>query len=156
VKQKRAYFNTLTHTKLISLLLTATFHHPDLPIYPPNIQKYIPSLPPTTAPPPPQSHQIQSHLHPPSSFHNPHPPPTNPPTNPSLPQPPTTTTTDPYTSDDGYDTDPPAHYPKPGHGLARNLRPESEDLQWLVDDNSGVFSHGWRGDGSGVGADGVV
>ncbi|KAL2358680.1 hypothetical protein BJ546DRAFT_946182 [Cryomyces antarcticus] len=42
---------------------------------------------------------------------------------------------------DGYDTDPPAHYPKPGHGLARQMRPESEDLQWLVDDNFEVFSH---------------
>jgi hypothetical protein len=42
---------------------------------------------------------------------------------------------------DGYDTDPPAHYPKPGNGIARNLRPESEDLQWLVDDNFEVFSH---------------
>ena len=29
------------------------------------------------------------------------------------------------------DTDPPAHYPKPGNGLARTLRPESEDLQFL-------------------------
>ncbi|KAF2789510.1 hypothetical protein K505DRAFT_328193 [Melanomma pulvis-pyrius CBS 109.77] len=58
--------------------------------------------------------------------------------------------------DDGYDTDPPAHYPKAGHGLARTLRPESEDLQWLVDDNFGVFSHGWKGDGSGVGADATL
>lgn len=58
--------------------------------------------------------------------------------------------------DDGYDTDPPAHYPKAGNGLARTLRPESEDLQWLVDDNFEVFSHGWKGDGSGVGADGAL
>lgn len=58
--------------------------------------------------------------------------------------------------DDGYDTDPPAHYPKAGNGLARTLRPESEDLQWLVDDNFEVFSHGWKGDGSGIGADGVL
>jgi len=42
---------------------------------------------------------------------------------------------------DGYDDDPPAHYPKPGDGLARTMRPESEDLQWLVDDNFEVFSH---------------
>ena len=58
--------------------------------------------------------------------------------------------------DDGYDTDPPAHYPKAGNGLARTLRPESEDLQWLVDDNFEVFSHGWKGDGSGMGADGIL
>ncbi|KAF2745061.1 hypothetical protein M011DRAFT_479217 [Sporormia fimetaria CBS 119925] len=55
--------------------------------------------------------------------------------------------------DDGYDTDPPAHYPKPGNGLARTLRPETEDMAWLVDDNYEVFSHHWRGDGSGVGPD---
>lgn len=42
---------------------------------------------------------------------------------------------------DGYDTDPPAHYPKPGNGVARTLRPEAEDLQWLVDENTEVFSH---------------
>lgn len=56
--------------------------------------------------------------------------------------------------DDSYDTDPPAHYPKAGNGLARTLRPDSEDLGWLVDDNFEVFSHGWKADGSAVGADG--
>ena len=61
-----------------------------------------------------------------------------------------------YEEDDGYDTDPPAHYPKAGQGLARTLRPESEDLQWLVDDNFEVFSHGWKGDGSELGADGTL
>ncbi|KAF9739994.1 transferase family III-like protein [Paraphaeosphaeria minitans] len=58
--------------------------------------------------------------------------------------------------DDGYDSDPPANYPKAGNGLAGTLRPESEDLQWLVDDNFEVFSHGWKGDGTGMGADGVL
>lgn len=61
-----------------------------------------------------------------------------------------------YEEDDGYDTDPPAHYPKAGQGLARTMRPESEDLQWLVDDNFEVFSHSWKGDGSGLGADGTL
>lgn len=42
---------------------------------------------------------------------------------------------------DGYDTDPPAHYPKPGNGLSRTLRPDFEDLEHLVDDNFEVFSH---------------
>ncbi|KIW08140.1 hypothetical protein, variant [Verruconis gallopava] len=42
---------------------------------------------------------------------------------------------------DGYDTDPPAHYPKAGNGLARTLPPETEDLDWLVDENDDVFSH---------------
>jgi hypothetical protein len=40
---------------------------------------------------------------------------------------------------DGYETDPPAHYPKPGNGLARTLPPESEDVPWLLDDNFDVF-----------------
>ncbi|USP73732.1 sphingoid long-chain base transporter rsb1 [Curvularia clavata] len=61
-----------------------------------------------------------------------------------------------YDEDDGYDTDPPAHYPKAGNGLARNMRPESEDLNWLVDDNFEVFSHSWKGDGTGMGADGTL
>lgn len=72
------------------------------------------------------------------------------------PQPPRTTIDlagNQYDEDDGYDTDPPAHYPKAGNGLARTLRPESEDLNWLVDDNFEVFSHGWKGDGTGLGAD---
>ena len=42
---------------------------------------------------------------------------------------------------DGYDTDPPAHYPKPGNGLARTLRPDADDLEFLVDSNTDVFSH---------------
>ncbi|KAF2458017.1 hypothetical protein BDY21DRAFT_303220 [Lineolata rhizophorae] len=42
---------------------------------------------------------------------------------------------------DGYDTDPPAHYPKPGNGLFRTLPPDSEDLERLVDENTQPFSH---------------
>lgn len=42
---------------------------------------------------------------------------------------------------DFFDDDPPAHYPKPGFGLAQNLPPESEHLPWLVDENDEVFSH---------------
>jgi hypothetical protein len=61
-----------------------------------------------------------------------------------------------YEEDDGYDTDPPTRYVKAGNGLARTMRPESEDLQWLVDDNFEVFSHGWKGDGTGMGADGTL
>lgn len=67
-------------------------------------------------------------------------------------------TEDPY--GDGYDSDPPAHYPRPGNGLARTLRPESEDLQWLVDDNLEVFSHVYTNDGqgglNGFGTDGAM
>lgn len=48
---------------------------------------------------------------------------------------------------DGYnDDDPPAHFPQPGHGLARTLPPEQDDLQWLVDDNYEVYSHIYQTD----------
>lgn len=95
----------------------------------------------------PAEAQLLGEIHtqqPPGPFH---------PTSSAKPQPSTTVETHLDEYDDGYDTDPPAHYPKAGNGLARTLRPESEDLQWLVDDNFEVFSHGWKGDGTGLGAD---
>lgn len=45
-----------------------------------------------------------------------------------------------------YDDDPPAHYPKPGHGLAATLPPEEDDLHLLVDDNHEVYSHIYQTD----------
>jgi len=189
--QKRAYFSTLPQAKLVSLLLIATVRHPELPIYPPNVQGLIPSvatmkaqpLPPAPVPqrfPQPQYQHPSAFQHPSlTSTSNGHTPtgqtphshnfsshsdmdpseaqllgesrdqPQQPPISMDL-------AGHQYEEDDGYDTDPPAHYPKPGHGLARTLRPESEDLNWLVDDNFEVFSHGWKGDGSGMGADGTL
>jgi hypothetical protein len=41
---------------------------------------------------------------------------------------------------DGYETDPPSHYPRAGCGLARTLPPEEDDLPWLLDDNEDVFN----------------
>ena len=43
--------------------------------------------------------------------------------------------------DDIHDTDPPAHYPRPGNGLARNIKSDYEGLERLVDDNTDVFCH---------------
>lgn len=52
---------------------------------------------------------------------------------------------------DGYaDVDPPTGFPRPGHGLARTLPPEQEDLQWLVDDNYDVYSHYYQSDPQGA------
>lgn len=42
---------------------------------------------------------------------------------------------------DGYETDPPQHYPKPGSGLSSTLPPEAADEPWLVDDNLDAFNH---------------
>lgn len=65
-----------------------------------------------------------------------------------------------YDEDDGYSTDPPAHYPKPGHGLMRTLPPESEDANLMIDKDFdrewAVFSHHYKGDGSGIGPDGTL
>lgn len=44
--------------------------------------------------------------------------------------------------EDKWLTDPTAiNFPRPGNGLLSRMRPESEDLPWLVDDNLEVFSH---------------
>ncbi|KAF2735075.1 hypothetical protein EJ04DRAFT_576458 [Polyplosphaeria fusca] len=235
--QKRAYFSAIPPQTLVSLLLHATVRHPELPLFPPNIEDLIsddPSallakIPPTkplptipahahhapthSRPSPPNGvnstsgtprsqhmgtdsseidpaeaqllgeirrshqtlnqalHSTNSHTIPTSHAH----PQTINPTSTSLSKPHhqlhtpapavdalhNMTVNAPLDAqldelDDGYDTDPPAHYPKAGNGLARTMRPESEDLQWLVDDNFEVFSHGWKGDGSGVGADGEM
>ena len=45
---------------------------------------------------------------------------------------------------DGYDSDPPAHFPKPGNGL--KLRSDIDELEWLIDDNFEVFSHIYKVD----------
>ncbi|UPX14458.1 uncharacterized protein EKO05_0004938 [Ascochyta rabiei] len=165
IDEKRAYLSTLTQPHLVSLLLHATIRHPELPIFPPNVADLVPDSSSITSQPqpPPVPTGIQ---------------PTAPAVTPLAQTPNTSTSSEAqllrnmgtraqprvtldmagnqYEEDDGYDTDPPAHYPKAGQGLARTMRPESEDLQWLVDDNFEVFSHGWKGDGSGLGADGTL
>jgi hypothetical protein len=42
---------------------------------------------------------------------------------------------------DGYDTDPPSHYPASGNGLARTLPPETEDIPWLIEHSFDSISH---------------
>ncbi|KAG9206881.1 hypothetical protein G6514_000171 [Epicoccum nigrum] len=160
IDEKRAYFSTLPQSQLVSLLLHAAIRHPELPVFPTNVADLLPD-PSTISSQAPPARAVQ----PTAAASTP------------LAQTPNTTASSSeaqvlremgiraqprvtldmagnrYEEDDGYDTDPPAHYPKAGQGLARTLRPESEDLQWLVDDNFEVFSHGWKGDGSGAGAD---
>ncbi|KAJ4412394.1 hypothetical protein N0V91_000867 [Didymella pomorum] len=166
IDEKRAYLSTLAQPQLVSLLLHATIRHPELPIFPSNVADLIPDASTIVSQPrpAPSSTTIQTVA---STV------------TPSAQTPNTSASSSEaqvlremgmraqprvtldmagnrYEEDDGYDTDPPAHYPKAGQGLARTLRPESEDLQWLVDDNFEVFSHAWKGDGSGLGADGTL
>lgn len=60
--------------------------------------------------------------------------------------------TDSSPAPDPFDDDPPAHFPKPGFGLARTLPPESEHLPFLVDENTDVFSHFFPVERAGGGA----
>ncbi|KAF5848705.1 hypothetical protein GGP41_009787 [Bipolaris sorokiniana] len=184
VDQKRAYFSTLPQHQLVGLLLTATIRHPELPVFPPNVRTLISDT--SNAKAQPQEQQQQQQVQEQQNQQQPPPPTLQQPSitspaNGATPQfsshpqselgsteaqtlgdnsnQPLTTIDlagNQYDEDDGYDTDPPAHYPKAGNGLARTLRPESEDLNWLVDDNFEVFSHGWKGDGTGMGADGTL
>jgi hypothetical protein len=170
--EKRAYLSSLPQNHLIDLLLTASNLHSDLPIFPPNIQNLstIPSQQtPAPQPYPQQSTQYQAPppFHPTTSTTSPqngHTPGLDDSAEPqglgeshqNLPRTTIDLAGNQYEEDDGYDTDPPAHYPKAGNGLARTLRPESEDLNWLVDDNFEVFSHSWKGDGTGLAADGSL
>ncbi|TID24951.1 hypothetical protein E2P81_ATG04056 [Venturia nashicola] len=130
--EKRARLSTLPQSRLLELLIQASSIHPDLALFPASA-----TLKPEAAPTAPVE---------------------------------TTASggggldidgeedanAEPY---DGYDTDPPSHYPKAGNGVARTLRPETEDLQWLVDENVEVFSHETNylspsetnGNGNGVG-----
>lgn len=113
--QKRNRLTQLPQSRLIDLVLRASSLQPSLPLFP--TQSSI-SNPPTTAGAASSTYGNTMDLT----------------TEPDAP----VVVDEPY---DGYDTDPPAHYPKAGNGLARTLRPETEDLEWLVDENADVFSH---------------
>jgi len=168
-QQKQAYLSSLPQPILVSLLLRASTKHPDIPIFAPSSrpksshhtskapsQPFL-SNPPSTAP------------------QNGFAPPSQPPTNPAQPQfqpPPSAQTTavgpqrppdlqtdengDYYTEtigtvyyyDDGTTEEaaPAHHFPRPGHGLAKTLPPEQDDIQWLVDDNFEVYSHIYQTD----------
>ncbi|KAJ9645959.1 hypothetical protein H2199_003002 [Coniosporium tulheliwenetii] len=122
----------------------------------------LPTPAPSSAAPPPTNYTTAAPLAPgvtapvsSSTTTQPQPPPP-PPLDPALNAPAASTSTaNPPSADaeadaeyeqeaDHYSDDPPANYPKPGNGLAATMRPEAEDLHWLVDDNSEVFQHLYR------------
>jgi hypothetical protein len=133
--QKRSRLSLLPQSRLIDLLLRASSLQPTLPLFPALIPS---SQTNTTIGPALSAHPIQTTT---NTFNR-------------------ASNTIDITGDgdaegenepyDGYDTDPPAHYPKPGNGLARTLRPEAEDQEWLVDENEDVFSHQVRPLGLGL------
>lgn len=107
-KEKRAYFNSLSHQALVALCMHSSSKY---------FSRLLPSdhPPPTAAGPAPVANGIHDEDAKSAGGNR--------------------------SNDDFVDDDPPAHYPRPGFGLARNLPPESEHLQRLVDDNPDVFSH---------------
>ncbi|KAF2761074.1 hypothetical protein EJ05DRAFT_497639 [Pseudovirgaria hyperparasitica] len=147
--EKRQYFSSLPSSTLVDLLCHSASLHPNLPVFTSNARMKLndinhatngtTSLAPSSLLKPPQSNSNAQST---SSLSSP------PASTDSLPSALTTAAlnsgsaptsvplTDAY--DEDYDT---GHFPKPGNGLARTLRPESEDFKWLVDDNFEVFSH---------------
>lgn len=117
--KKRAYLLSLPHQTLVNLLLHAANTHPYLPIF----TSSKPTLPTTPT--------LQANG---ASHHNG----TN---GEHTITAPAADGTEEEQEPAYYLDDPPAHYPQPGHGLARTLPPESEHLPWLLDDNTEVFSH---------------
>lgn len=119
--QIRAQLSRLPSLILTDLLIQAAALHTDIPIIPPPPEHRPAPAPPTdrpavAAPAPPVA---------PNSNDN----------NNGLQRPPDDEL------ESGYESDPPAHYPPPGQGLAATLPPESEHLHFLVDDNAEVYTH---------------
>lgn len=111
--QKRARLSTLPQSRLLDLLIQASSIHPDLALFPASTSMNTETAPIAPAEAPASGGEIDIDGE-------------------------ADANAEPY---DGYDTDPPSHYPKAGNGVARTLRPEEEDLEWLVDNNVEVFSH---------------
>ncbi|KAF1987305.1 hypothetical protein K402DRAFT_393006 [Aulographum hederae CBS 113979] len=141
--EKRQILTSLSSSSLVDLLLHALTSVPTLPIFPPNSRTLL-----EQGPSPPSALEIPSVDAPRTAG-----------AASTTPAPPPPATTNGNGADNGVyddyeDTDPPTHYPKLGNGIARTMRPESEDLQWLVDENTEVFSHTINY--GGMGAEGAV
>ncbi|PNS15796.1 Pantothenate kinase [Sphaceloma murrayae] len=129
---KRSHLERVPQPVLINLLIHASRTHPDIPILPPDVSARAEAL--SSMPPPPQPNGHTSFSIPPTNGH--------------------TTTNGPSQlqrpADDeletGYESDPPAHYPIPGQGLAATLPPERNHLSFLVDDNHAVYTHLFQSD----------
>jgi hypothetical protein len=113
----------MQHDEAVRLLLKINARFPYIPIFPPSSNSDQPSSSSKPAendlPAAPPAAAVPTVTESAQDTHQQQPPPEN--------------------HYDGYETDPPAHYPKPGNGLARTLPPESEDVPWLLDDNFDVF-----------------
>ncbi|KAL9097628.1 MAG: hypothetical protein Q9165_000525 [Trypethelium subeluteriae] len=164
-EEKSAYFSSLPSSTLVSFLLSACDRHPDLPVFDLRVQTSAPegviqtqsliqSARPNEQAPQPKGNTTASNL--PSATGKskctadgfPHPD-QNTDSAKTQPAPVDKSgrkdTTDTQAgaevdeiSDNGYESDPPAHFPKPGNGLRL---PPIDNLEMVLDDNFEVFSH---------------
>ncbi|KAF7197620.1 SWM histone demethylase complex subunit phf1 [Pseudocercospora fuligena] len=139
-EQRRAYFASLPHGTLATLLVRATTQKPDLAMFDPKFRATL-------------SNGNASSSNGMSSASMSMPPPPNPHTRSDQ----ATTGASPWANGSPYARNPPvpddttytddvhpSNYPRPGQGLMSTLPPETgEELQWLVDDDDkyGVFTH---------------
>ncbi|KAK4996615.1 hypothetical protein LTR66_003814 [Elasticomyces elasticus] len=148
--EKRTCLSNLPPSTLVSLLLKVNSTNPDLPIFPPSTRSTVISnlsahpampTPPITHPAAPEI-VSNGHVLPIQQAATISPA--------HLPAQPESTTSSSEIEDSYPDYyapgDPPANFPRPGFGLAKTLPPETEDLQWLTDDNYDVYSHIYQTD----------
>jgi hypothetical protein len=129
--QKQQRLRALSHDQTVNLLLQINTLYPHIALFPPSsgpssASKNTGTEPTATLPPVTPGATTVATTGPASESHQDH----------SQHQQPPQPVENHY---DGYETDPPAHYPKPGNGLARTLPPEADDVPWLLDDNFDVF-----------------
>ncbi|RMY32221.1 hypothetical protein D0866_06755 [Hortaea werneckii] len=149
-EQRQRYFTSLPQGLLITLLTKATTLHPDLPLFSPDFHARSARTSTGVNQPTIQLSKEPIELHEESNA-------TTSEAIVATQQKATDEDAGPATanhSDDGVEEDDDAYpdhpptYPRPGFGLMRQLPPDREDLQWLVedDDKYGVFTHMYQVD----------
>lgn len=140
-EERRKYFAGLTQGMLVTLLVKATTFRPDLPVFDSKFKDQLLatgnvngnsngsiSAQPGSKGKEPAGLNRQSDTS--LSRDN------------STAVPPGPNGHDPPPDDAGYTSDVhPENYPRPGQGLMSTLPPETEDLEWLVDDSESTFTH---------------
>jgi hypothetical protein len=129
VHERKQYFSSLPKETLVSLLTYASAVHPQLPLYDRDeVSRILDSEPPSPSEHRRTNGNVKLSLAVPS--HDTH-----------------ILSTNGVIAEEDIPDHPPdsyatASFPKPGQGIAaRAMGPESEDMEWLVDDNLEVFSH---------------
>ncbi|KAI7241901.1 hypothetical protein KC330_g364 [Hortaea werneckii] len=156
-EQRQRYFASLPQGLLITLLTKATTLHPDLPLFSPDFHARSagtstdvnhPTIqPPVNGEQPKEPNELHEESNATTSEAVVA---TQPKATDADAGPATANHSDDGVEEDDDDAYPdhPPTYPRPGFGLMRQLPPDREDLQWLVedDDKYGVFTHMYQVD----------